>query len=98
MDAANPAWDEPPTAPALPADEVHVWRIPLLGSEEEVRGLSERLSAELQAVMRDPETIARWRQLGMIPVGSTSEEFARTIDTEAKRWEAIQKVTGIKLD
>ena len=35
-----------------------------------------RLADEIQIVMKDAEIIARWKQLGMIPVGSSAEAFA----------------------
>jgi tripartite-type tricarboxylate transporter receptor subunit TctC len=57
-----------------------------------------RLASEIQAVMKDPEIRARWKSLGMVPVGSTAEAFAATLDAERNRWEKIQKATGIKLD
>jgi tripartite-type tricarboxylate transporter receptor subunit TctC len=57
-----------------------------------------RLSDVFQAVLRDPEIVARWKQLGISPVGSSAEEFGQTLASELKRWEAIQKATGIKLD
>lgn len=57
-----------------------------------------RVSAEIQAVMKEPEILARWKSLGMEPVGSTPETFEATLSAELERWEAIQKVTGIKLD
>lgn len=57
-----------------------------------------RLSDDIQAVLKDAEIIARWKQLGMIPVGSSADAFAATLAVELKRWEGIQQVTGIKLD
>lgn len=57
-----------------------------------------RVASAIQAVMKDPEIVARWKTLGMMPVGSTAEAFAATLDDERKRWEGIQKATGIKLD
>jgi tripartite-type tricarboxylate transporter receptor subunit TctC len=57
-----------------------------------------RLSDDIQVVMKDPEIISRWKQLGIVPVGTSPEAFQVTLNADLKRWEAIQKDTGIKLD
>lgn len=57
-----------------------------------------RLEAAVMYGVKHPETVARWRSLGMIPVGSSAAEFARTLESESRRWSDVQKATGIKLD
>lgn len=57
-----------------------------------------RLEAEVVAVVRMPEVIERWKQLGIVAIGKGTEEFAKGLPIEAKRWAEIAKATGIKLD
>jgi 4'-phosphopantetheinyl transferase len=49
MHALEVSWDSGPPAPDLPADEVHVWRIPLARPEDELPRLADCLAADERA-------------------------------------------------
>ncbi len=58
----------------------------------------QRFTKDLQAVMADPKVRDRLSQAGVIPVGDTPQEFAKFIDAESRRWQALVKARGIKVD
>jgi tripartite-type tricarboxylate transporter receptor subunit TctC len=48
--------------------------------------------------MHDPEVQQRLIAMGVQPVGSTPEQFARFLDAEMQRYAAAVKSAGVKLD
>jgi len=58
----------------------------------------DRLSSEIQAVVRDPETRARLDKLGADPVGGTPAEFATFIAGQTRRWAQLIKTNKITAD
>ena len=57
-----------------------------------------RLETALQAVMKLPDVVERWRVLGLTPVGTTAAAYAAIIDVEVVRWAELAKATGFKMD
>jgi tripartite-type tricarboxylate transporter receptor subunit TctC len=57
-----------------------------------------RLNAELVAILKDPEILARFKQLATDPVGNSPEEFAVFVRAELDKYARIIKAAGIKLD
>ena len=57
-----------------------------------------RLNAELVAILRDPEILARFKQLSTEPVGNSPEEFAAFVRAELDKYARIIKSAGIRLD
>jgi tripartite-type tricarboxylate transporter receptor subunit TctC len=57
-----------------------------------------RLNAELVAILKDPEILARFKQLATDPVGNSPEEFAVFVRAELDKYAGIIKAAGIKLD
>ena len=60
--------------------------------------LLRKISADIGQAVRTPEVTARMAQLGMEPVGSTSDQYNATIRTEIDKWARVIKTSGIKLD
>jgi len=58
----------------------------------------QKLWGEIRRLLDDPDIIAQYRRLGAEPVGSRPEEFARTIQTEARKWAQVVKVSGARRD
>jgi tripartite-type tricarboxylate transporter receptor subunit TctC len=46
----------------------------------------ERLNAEVNRILRDPETIARFAEQGIAPAGGTPQEFGAYVGSEIRRW------------
>ena len=56
-----------------------------------------KLEQEIMRVVKLPDIGERLRALELDPVGSTSEEFARTIATDVARWTKVAKAANITL-
>jgi tripartite-type tricarboxylate transporter receptor subunit TctC len=54
-----------------------------------------RLNAELVAILKDPEILARFKQLATDPVGNSPEEFAAFVRAELDKYARIIKAAGI---
>jgi tripartite-type tricarboxylate transporter receptor subunit TctC len=57
----------------------------------------DRLNAEVNRIIRDPEILARLGQEGVTPAGGTPEQFGAFIASELKRWRdaaQLAKVTA----
>jgi tripartite-type tricarboxylate transporter receptor subunit TctC len=57
-----------------------------------------RLNTELVAILKEPDILARFKQLSTEPVGNTPEEFAAFVKAELDKYARIIKAAGIKLD
>jgi tripartite-type tricarboxylate transporter receptor subunit TctC len=57
-----------------------------------------KIGAAAAQVMHDPEVQQRLIAMGVQPVGSTPEQFARFLDAEMQRYAAAVKSAGVKLD
>jgi tripartite-type tricarboxylate transporter receptor subunit TctC len=57
-----------------------------------------RLNAELVAILRDPDIVARFKQLSTEPVGNSPQEFAAFVKAELDKYARVIKAAGIKLD
>lgn len=61
------------------------------------QNIVDRLSAELRNVLHSPEILARFKDLGMIPVGNNPEEFRAFVADEIRRWHPLIKELGIQI-
>jgi tripartite-type tricarboxylate transporter receptor subunit TctC len=57
-----------------------------------------RLNAELVAILKDPDIIARFKQLSTDPVGNSPEEFGAFVKAELDKYARIIKAANIRLD
>jgi len=57
-----------------------------------------RLNAELVAILKDPDILARFKQLSTDPVGNSPEEFAAFVRAELEKYARIIKAANIRLD
>jgi tripartite-type tricarboxylate transporter receptor subunit TctC len=60
--------------------------------------LLRKISADIGQAVRSQEVSSRMAQLGMEPVGSTSEQYNAAIRSEIDKWSRVIKTSGIKLD
>ena len=56
------------------------------------------LQDEMVRVLKLPDVRERFATLGVDPVGSTPEEFARVIAADIAKWTAVAKAANIKAD
>src|SRR5688500_14416230 len=57
-----------------------------------------RLNRELVAILKDPDIVARFKQLSTDPVGNSPEEFGAFVKAELDKYARVIKAAGIKLD
>lgn len=57
-----------------------------------------KLNVELNAVLKLPDVVARFRQLAVNPVGGTSADFAAMLAREIPIWKDVAQKANIKLD
>lgn len=57
----------------------------------------QRLSAEYMAAIRNPQINAQLSEAGLVPVGSTAEEFASVYQTERTLWKGLLVKAGLQL-
>src|SRR5207249_3447339 len=62
------------------------------------RPIVDKLSAEIQAVLKDPSVVDQLTKVDIIPTGSTPAEFAAFIAEETDRWAAVVHKLGITAD
>lgn len=74
--------------------EVNGW-YGLLGPAKMPRAVVNRLNAELQNVLADADTRARFAANGMDPIPGTAAGFAGLIRSEIVKWEKVVRAAGI---
>jgi tripartite-type tricarboxylate transporter receptor subunit TctC len=57
-----------------------------------------KLEGELMRIVRDPEVVARLRPLGILPVGNSSAEFARVLQSDIARWTEVARAGNIRIE
>jgi len=62
------------------------------------KAVVDKLSAEVQRIVKLPDVKARMAALAIDPAGSTPEEFARVIATEIPLWTGVARANNIKAD
>jgi tripartite-type tricarboxylate transporter receptor subunit TctC len=81
----------------LPGYDTNAWysmHAPAGTPSEVVR----RLNAELVAILKDADILARFKQLTTDPVGNSPEEFTAFVRSELDKYAKVIKAAGIKLD
>jgi tripartite-type tricarboxylate transporter receptor subunit TctC len=58
----------------------------------------DKLSKEIQAFLRLPATEAKLKELGVVRVGSTPEEFMKHIVAETAKWGPVVEKSGAKVE
>jgi tripartite-type tricarboxylate transporter receptor subunit TctC len=61
-------------------------------------GIVKKLETEFMRIAKLPEVIARLKPLGIDTVGSSSEEFSKTLTADIARWGAVAKASNIKIE
>jgi tripartite-type tricarboxylate transporter receptor subunit TctC len=57
-----------------------------------------KLSADINDVLRQPESMERWKTLGFDPIGTTPEAFAERQKADLAYWKRMIDYTGIKVE
>lgn len=80
-----------------PGFEAVAW-IALAAPAGTPRELRERINAEVNKALREPEFAAKMLAMGALPRGSTVDEFGSFLRSEQQRWKALVERSGVKVD
>jgi tripartite-type tricarboxylate transporter receptor subunit TctC len=58
----------------------------------------EKLSADINKALKDPDSLARWKPLGFDPIGTTPAEFAKRQKDDLAYWKQMIEYTGVKVE
>jgi len=58
----------------------------------------DRLSADINKALRDPQSLEKWKTLGFDPIGSTPAEFAKRQKDDLAYWKEMIEYTGVKVE
>ena len=81
----------------FPGFEAIQW-IGLLTTAGTPQDVIDRINAELNRALRDPDLVAKFAQQGLSPAGGTPTEFQRTIATDLKNWTETARAANITAD
>jgi tripartite-type tricarboxylate transporter receptor subunit TctC len=80
-----------------PGFEAIQW-IGLLTTAGTPKDVVDRLNAEVNRALAEPDLIAKFAQQGISPAGGTSADFARTISSDIKTWTETARAANIKAE
>jgi tripartite-type tricarboxylate transporter receptor subunit TctC len=87
----------PTVAETLPGFSSATWVGVFLPPKTPAR-IAERLNADFNEALKQPDIIRRFRDNGCEPLGTTPAATAAFVRTEAERWGMVIKAAGIKLE
>ena len=58
----------------------------------------DKLSAEIDRILKKPEVIERFVKLGATPVGGTPKQLGDFIAAETLKWKEVVRTSGAKVD
>jgi tripartite-type tricarboxylate transporter receptor subunit TctC len=81
----------------FPGFEAIQW-MGLLTAAGTPRPIVERLNAEVNRALRDPDLLAKMAKQGIAPAGGTPEDFQRTIATDIRNWTETARAANIRAE
>jgi len=58
----------------------------------------QRLNADINAILKDPDVVQRMHAAGFDLVGGTPEDFSALIKAESEKWAPVIRKSGVKVD
>jgi tripartite-type tricarboxylate transporter receptor subunit TctC len=89
--------DLPPIRDVVPDFDVRPWH-GVMAPAGTPPAIVDKLSAEIQAFLRQPDTEAKLRERGVVRIGSSASEFAKAMTDEYDLYRKVVKDAGIKAD
>jgi tripartite-type tricarboxylate transporter receptor subunit TctC len=89
--------DIPTIAEFLPGFTASAWH-GVFAPAGTPRPIIEKLSTEIQAIMKDPAVVEQFTKVDIVPVSGTPAEFSAFIAEETDRWAAVVRKLGITAD
>lgn len=92
---ADFAPDMPTVSEVIPNFRVLAWQ-GIFAPANTPQPILDKLSTQIQSIMRQPEVVSRLKDLGADSVGSSREDFTRFVAAEIALWNEVIKANGIK--
>jgi tripartite-type tricarboxylate transporter receptor subunit TctC len=89
--------DVPTVASVLPGFSAESWFV-LVAPAGTPRAIIERLSSEVDRIVKKKDVSDRFKALGAEPVGGTPELLGKFIADETRKWQQVVKASGAKID
>lgn len=89
--------DVPPIAQSVKGFEMNPWH-GVMAPAGTPRVVIDKLATEIQAFLRLPDTEAKLRERGVVRVGSSATEFAKTLSDEVAFYKKLVADTGIEAE
>jgi tripartite-type tricarboxylate transporter receptor subunit TctC len=80
-----------------PALEASTW-VMFMAPGGTPREIIQRLSVETQKAINESDIKDRFNQIGIVPVGNTSEQAAKFLDDEVAKWAKVINTAGVKAE
>jgi tripartite-type tricarboxylate transporter receptor subunit TctC len=87
----------PPVASVLPGFAAEAWFV-LVAPAGTPQPIIDKLSAEVDRILKKPEVAERFAKLGATPVGGTPKQLGDFIAAETVKWKAVVQASGAKVD
>lgn len=87
----------PPVATVLPGFSAEAWFV-LMAPAGTPQPIIDKLSAEVDHILKKPDVIERFAKLGATPVGGTPKQLGDFIAAETVKWKEVVKTSGAKVD
>lgn len=87
----------PPVASVLPGYVAEAWFV-LVAPAGTPAPIIDKLSAEVDRILKKPEVVERFAKLGATPVGGTPKQLGDFIAAETVKWKEVVKTSGAKVD
>jgi tripartite-type tricarboxylate transporter receptor subunit TctC len=87
--------DMPTVAETLPGFTTSTWVGAFLPPKTP-QWIADRLNADFNAALKQPDVIKRFHDNGSEPLGTTPQAAAAFVRTELERWKSVIAATGIK--
>ncbi len=62
------------------------------------KAIVDKLSADINRALKDPQSLEKWKTLGFDPIGSTPAEFAKRQKDDLAYWKEMIEYTGVKVE
>jgi tripartite-type tricarboxylate transporter receptor subunit TctC len=87
----------PPIASVLPGYVAESWFV-LVAPAGTPQPIIDKLSAEVDRILKKPDVAERFAKLGATPVGGTPKLLGDFIAAETRKWQKVVKDSGAKVD
>jgi tripartite-type tricarboxylate transporter receptor subunit TctC len=81
----------------IPTVEMASWLV-LLAPARTPRPIVDRLNAEVNTAIQEPELRDKILKLGAVPEGGSPQDVAAFLHAEAAKWKQVIETAGIKIE